>query len=262
MHQIDLSHVKVDSGELETLISLSPLITIVSLQFCYGLEHINFSSTTLTSLCIQNCEDMKSFCFKNLKNLIDLSIKFLDPYLKNLEKQSISSFMKDLHNINRISLGEGYIKGHVARLEPETKLLNELECRSFCHNKLATIEIEVKTPCMHALGLIRFLLANSSSLEILKFKVDPGIDKLDIPLMLSTSQDLSEMERAIPRVHVKFIYPHFIVKRVVPSCTENSSSEEASFLGIKLFIFEENSLYYIPPRWQLCRFQGNQVCNL
>ncbi|CAL0315386.1 unnamed protein product [Lupinus luteus] len=36
--------------------------------------------------------------------------KFLDPYLKNMEKQSISSFMKELDNINRISLGEGYIK--------------------------------------------------------------------------------------------------------------------------------------------------------
>ncbi|CAL0315383.1 unnamed protein product [Lupinus luteus] len=91
----------------------------------------------------------------------------------NMEKQSISSFMKELHNINRISLGECYIKNHVARLEPKPEFVNELECRSFCHNKLKTIEIEVKTPYKHALWLIRLLLANSSSLEILKFKVDP-----------------------------------------------------------------------------------------
>ncbi|CAL0315389.1 unnamed protein product [Lupinus luteus] len=162
LYQIDLSHVKVDSGKLENLISLSP--------------------------------------------------------------------------------------SHVARLEPEPELLNELECISFCHNKLKTVEIEVKTPYKHALGLICFLLANSSSLEILKFKVDPGIDKLDIPLMLSTSQDLLEMERATPRVHVKFIYPHFIVIPV-PSCTEDPSSKEATFLGIKLFIFDENCPFYIPPTW-------------
>ncbi|CAL0315385.1 unnamed protein product [Lupinus luteus] len=149
-----------------------------------------------------------------------------------MEKQSIISFMKELHNINKISMGEGYIK-------------------------LKTIEIEVKNPYKHVLGLIRFLLANSASLEILKFKVDPGIDKLDIPLMLSISQDLLDMERASPRAQVKFIYPHFGIKEVVcssvcdyandPSSEEDSpvcdyandpSSEEASLAGIKTSISE------------------------
>ncbi|KAF1863813.1 hypothetical protein Lal_00030925 [Lupinus albus] len=32
-----------------------------------------------------------------------------------------------------------------AILEPEPELLNELECRSFCHSKLKTVEIEVET---------------------------------------------------------------------------------------------------------------------
>ncbi|CAL0315392.1 unnamed protein product [Lupinus luteus] len=118
-------------------------------------------------------------------------------YLYQLELSHMKVDSGKLENLISLS------PSHVARLEPEPELLNELECRSFCHNKLKTVEIEVKTPYKNALGLIRFLLANSSSLEILKFKVDPGIDKLDTPLMLSTSQDLLEMKRATPRVHYK-----------------------------------------------------------
>lgn len=50
----------------------------------------------------------------------------------------------------------------------------ELECNSYCLNNLQIVNIHVRAGSQHAMSLIRFILANSTSLRTLTFKVDPS----------------------------------------------------------------------------------------
>jgi hypothetical protein len=81
----------------------------------------------------------------------------------------------------------------------------ELECSRCCLHRLQTVNIYIVYCTQHAMSLIRFILANSTSLETLTFKVGFDSEKLDAPILASISQDLLWMERASPRAHVKFL---------------------------------------------------------
>jgi len=80
----------------------------------------------------------------------------------------------------------------------------ELECSSDCLNNLQMVKIHVRAYriSQHAMSLIRFILANSTSLRTLTFKVCPGSKSLDAHKI---SQDLLRMERASQRAHVEFL---------------------------------------------------------
>jgi hypothetical protein len=62
------------------------------------------------------------------------------------------------------------------------------------------------TDFKHAMSLIRFILAKSSSLKTLAFKIDFGHKKLDPIVLLSISQDLLLMERASERARIEFTH--------------------------------------------------------
>jgi hypothetical protein len=62
------------------------------------------------------------------------------------------------------------------------------------------------TDFKHAMSLIWFILAKSSSLKIIAFKVDFGHKKLDPAVLLSISQNLLPMERASQKARVEFTH--------------------------------------------------------
>jgi len=80
----------------------------------------------------------------------------------------------------------------------------ELECSSNCLNNLQMVKIHVRAHrvSQHAMSLIRFILANSTSLRTLTFKVCPGSKSLGTH---GISEDLLRMERASQRAHVEFL---------------------------------------------------------
>ena len=88
--------------------------------------------------------------------------------------------------------------------------MKELECDSCCLSQLKTVTINVDTYYKLALELIRFLLANSSLLEILTFKVGLGLNPPYTPQPFSIAQDLLLMGRASQKAKVKFLYDGFI----------------------------------------------------
>jgi hypothetical protein len=83
----------------------------------------------------------------------------------------------------------------------------ELECSSCCLNQLQTVNICIcGNSRQHAMSLIRFILANSTSLKTLTFEVRFGSQELDAPMLLSISQDLLLMKRVSQSAQVKFIH--------------------------------------------------------
>lgn len=85
--------------------------------------------------------------------------------------------------------------------------LEELECSSCCL-KLQTVNISVRvrdSSQQHTMSLTQFILANSTSLRTLTFKVGPGSIKLDGLILLRISQELLWMKRASQRAHIKFL---------------------------------------------------------
>ncbi|XP_045789589.1 F-box/FBD/LRR-repeat protein At1g13570-like isoform X1 [Trifolium pratense] len=91
--------------------------------------------------------------------------------------------------------------------EQEPDQPEQLECNSCCLSQLQTVNISVGTSFKHAMSLIRFVLANSSSLKTLTFKVGFCYEKLDAAVLLSISRNLLRMERASQRARVEFLQP-------------------------------------------------------
>jgi hypothetical protein len=83
----------------------------------------------------------------------------------------------------------------------------ELECSSCCLNQLKTVNINIRaTSHQHAMSLIQFILANSTSLKTLTFDVLLDSQDLDAPMLLSILEDLLLMKRASQSAQVKFIH--------------------------------------------------------
>jgi hypothetical protein len=69
------------------------------------------------------------------------------------------------------------------------------------------VNIRVGTKFKHAMSLIRFILANSSSLKTLTYEVGFGHKNFDAAVLLNISQDLLRMEKASQRTQVEFLHP-------------------------------------------------------
>jgi hypothetical protein len=73
--------------------------------------------------------------------------------------------------------------------------LEELECSSGCLHQLQTVNFRIcANSHRHAMNLIQFILANSTSLKTLSFKVGSSSKKLDALVLLSISQELLLMK--------------------------------------------------------------------
>ncbi|GAU17941.1 hypothetical protein TSUD_330660 [Trifolium subterraneum] len=89
-------------------------------------------------------------------------------------------------------------------ITPAPDHLEELESSSCCLNRLQTVNILVSSCSQYAMSLIKFILANSTSLETLTFRVGLGPKRLSALMLLRMSQDLLLMKRASQRAQVKF----------------------------------------------------------
>jgi len=69
-----------------------------------------------------------------------------------------------------------------------------------------TVNIKVRTNFKHVMSLIRFILANSSSLKTLTLNVQLGFQKSDVPILFNISQDLLWMKRASQGAHIEFLH--------------------------------------------------------
>lgn len=61
----------------------------------------------------------------------------------------------------------------------------ELECSNCCLSQLEKMNVKVGTSIKHVMSLVRFILANSSSLKTLTFEVCFGSEKSDVPIISS-----------------------------------------------------------------------------
>ncbi|PNY01613.1 F-box/FBD/LRR-repeat protein [Trifolium pratense] len=188
-------------GALENLISGCPLLEKLSI-ILYG--------------------DLKSVCLKKAKNLIDLriknyhlyadmisptqltSLKYLKLYGLNLVKRTavlyIVSVLKSASDLVELDIQND------GEQEPDQPEQLDLECNSCCLSQLQTVNINISdtTNFKHAMSLIRFILANSSSLKTLTFKVGFCHKILDAAMLSSIPQDLLCMKRASQRARVEF----------------------------------------------------------
>ncbi|CAJ2636947.1 unnamed protein product [Trifolium pratense] len=166
-----------------------------------ALENLISGCPLLEKLSIILFGDLKSVCFKKAKNLIDLRIK--------IYHVTVSGLIKSLPKIQRLTI-ESYSDGNESCYdggEQEPDRPEELECSSCYLSQLQTVNISVGTRFKHAMSLIQFILANSSSLKTLIFEVGTVSKKLDAAVLLSISQNLLRMERASQRARVEFLQP-------------------------------------------------------
>ncbi|RDX84109.1 F-box/FBD/LRR-repeat protein, partial [Mucuna pruriens] len=197
-----------ESGELESLMSGSPLLVVLTISYCPGVEHINVSSPILKNLNIESDEVIKSICLKQAQNLTNLTL-WTNRRGDNFEGGWVSDLLKGMQKIERLDLGGNYIKSNNKAVWPQVSF-KEFGCNESCFSRLQIVNITVKTAYKNALNLIRFVLAKSSSLKILTFNVGFGLNQSGVPILLSTSRDLLRMRRASPTAVVKFFYDGFI----------------------------------------------------
>lgn len=85
------------------------------------------------------------------------------------------------------------------------------ECSGCCLSQLQTVNIKVRLEStLYAMNLMRFILANSSSLKTLTVEVGSFDGLTDGPLLLRFSQDLLGMKRASQSAEVKFIHENLV----------------------------------------------------
>ncbi|XP_004490303.1 F-box/FBD/LRR-repeat protein At1g13570-like [Cicer arietinum] len=214
-------------GTLESLISGCPSLEKLSIELVQDMKPIclekvkNLIDLTLTisrecssglikslpkiqRLAVQSCYQKRQYAdIISPTQLISLThLKFgavnFDERTKLLY---IVSVLKSASNLVELIIESNYHNG-----EPEPDQPEELQCNSCCLSQLQTANIKVGSTFKHALSLIRFILANASSLKTLTFSVDFDYKKVDAPLMFRISQDLLWMKRASQRARVEFLY--------------------------------------------------------
>ncbi|RDY09832.1 F-box/FBD/LRR-repeat protein, partial [Mucuna pruriens] len=192
-----------ESDTCEKMVSGCPLLRALTVSNCSGFEHINVSSPVLQYLLIECDQVMKSICLKKAKDLVNLTLwgyRLED----NFEGDWVSDFMKSLQKIEKLHLGGGYIQSKSDAVGPQM-VLRGFEFNKCCFSRLQIVNITVGTAYKCALSLIRFVLAKSSSLEILNFKVGFGLNQLSTRSISRISRNLLRMKRASSRAEVKLV---------------------------------------------------------
>ncbi|XP_020224243.1 F-box/FBD/LRR-repeat protein At1g13570 [Cajanus cajan] len=231
---LDISHC---SG-LKSINVSSPVLEILNLQGDQATESIclenaknltdlalladrpgdNFERDTISNL-IKGLSKIKSICLgegyfkifsigfpKRLQGSLNC-LKHVELYgvdfTETRELLFVISLLKSSPNIEKL-----LIESHSNNLDLGLQhTLDESIYDRCCFTQLLTVNIIVKNACNSTLKFIKFLLANSSSLEILSFNVDLGKDHYLVPHI---SRDLQQMERASQRAEVEFIYDDMI----------------------------------------------------
>ncbi|KAK7309923.1 hypothetical protein RJT34_07053 [Clitoria ternatea] len=114
----------------------------------------------------------------------------------------ITSLLKSSPNLKEL-----FIKcdSQAMPLVEQQQIVLESNCNRYYLNQLQIVRIIVKSVDKNELNMVRFLLANSSSLKILMFKVC-CLKKSDAAAVLKLSRELLQMKRASQRAEVKLLY--------------------------------------------------------
>ncbi|PNY13261.1 F-box/FBD/LRR-repeat protein [Trifolium pratense] len=225
---LDLQRNTYEFGALETLMSGCPLLKELSIELFGDIKSICLKKAkNLIDLRLMVNQESVSGLIKSLPNIQRLtlesccdktlyadiispshliSLKYLKLHFVSLDERGelfyIVSVLKSASNLVELVIESNNISGGQ---EPDQ--LEELERDSCCFSQLQTVNIRVgTTDFKHAMSLIQLILANSSSLKTLAFKVDFGHRKLDPAVLLSISRNLLLMERASQRARVEFTH--------------------------------------------------------
>lgn len=136
-----------------------------------------------------------------------INLRYLKLDHVNLDERGellyIVSVLKNASNLVELVLETYHDNGYKTQAAGRAE---ELECSSCCLSQLMTVNIKVGTNFKHVMSLIRFILANSSSLKTLTLNVQLGYNKSDVPILFNFSQDLLWMKRASQGAHIEFLH--------------------------------------------------------
>ncbi|GAU51734.1 hypothetical protein TSUD_243550 [Trifolium subterraneum] len=216
-------------GAIETLLSGCPLLKELTIEILQDIKSICLEKAkNLIELRLMVNHERVSGLIKSLPKIQRLTLESYVSGDKTFYADIISpsqlislKYMK-LEGVNLAERGELLyivrvlksasnlvelvIQSYSDNCEQEPYQLEELGCNSCCFSQLQTVNINVGSDNFkHAMSLMRFILANSSSLKTLAFKVHFG-DKLDPVALLSISRDLLLMERASQRARIEFTH--------------------------------------------------------
>ncbi|GAU47248.1 hypothetical protein TSUD_243410 [Trifolium subterraneum] len=235
--ELHLHNNTYEFGALETLISGCPSLKELNIELVGDMKSICLKKAkNLIDLRLTVNQKSVSGLIKSLPNIQRLtletycdktfyadiippsqliSLKYLKFNCVNLDERGellyIVSVLKSASNLVELDIESDTLDG-----EHEPYQLEELERNSYCFSQLQTVNISIGTvDFKHAMSLIRFILANFSSLKTLAFKVGFPREKLDPTAVLSIFQDLLSMKRASQRACVEFTRGDIDVQYVI-----------------------------------------------
>ncbi|XP_024628628.2 F-box/FBD/LRR-repeat protein At1g13570 [Medicago truncatula] len=186
---------RYELGSLESLIAGCPLLEELNIIFPPDAKSICLKNAkNLIDLSLTVNQDRVSGLIKSLPKIqrLDIesygnklyadiihpsqliSLKYLELFTLNMNDRGevlyIVSVLKSASNLVELTIQSNNYDG-----VEEPNQSEELECNSCCLSQLQTVRIRVGGRFKNAMSLIRFILANSSSLKTLTFKVGFGI---------------------------------------------------------------------------------------
>ncbi|XP_058738188.1 F-box/FBD/LRR-repeat protein At1g13570-like [Vicia villosa] len=142
--ELQLDMVTFESGAVERLMSGSPFLEKLRIDYCDGFEYLDISSPTLKVLLLELREDMKTISFKNTKNLIDFTL--------NANHNNLSGSIKNLPKLKRLSLVR-WEKIPLADIIPPTLLTSSLSSLEYL--KLGDMSLKEKGELLYFVSVLK-----------------------------------------------------------------------------------------------------------
>lgn len=132
-----------------------------------------------------------------------INLRYLKLDHVNLDERGellyIVSVLKSASNLVELAIETYHDKGGYKT--QAAGRVEELKCSGCCLSQLLTVNIKVQTNFKHVMSLIRFILANSSSLKTLTLNVHRGYNKSYVPIVFNIW-----MKRASQGAHIEFLH--------------------------------------------------------
>ncbi|KAG5062937.1 hypothetical protein AAZX31_02G119800 [Glycine max] len=178
----------------------------------------NFDMDTISNL-IKGLSEVESMCFTEgyiqiFSTAYTLPKSLQKPLncLESLELEGVNfddttellfviSLLKSSPNLEKLFIQGNYIAG-----VDLPQILEKSKYNGCCLSHLLTVHIKAYKPCENTMNFIRFLLANSTSLELLTFYIVPAHDHQQHQYSISSvGRELKQMARASKSAVVEFI---------------------------------------------------------
>lgn len=214
----------VNCSGIECIDLSAPTLKVFSIEHIQAIKSICLEKAkNLIDLTLVLNQDGVSSLNKNLPEIQRLTMGFVSKmlyadiihpsqliglkYLKldhvNLDEREellyIVSVLKSASNLVELVIENYHDKGGYKT--QAAGRVEELECSSCCLSQLLIVNIKVRSYFKHVMSLIRFILANSSSLKTLTLNVHRSHNKSDVPILFNIW-----MKRASHRAHIEFLH--------------------------------------------------------